>query len=921
MSDPSHRFKRSSVSRAVLLDFLQHGGSDSLDGMAFSAGFVRSKSEEAKSKSTGMPLNAPDSIGVTSQTSPVPFVQRMESVHFWAMNKFEREEHPEIHHQEPDFSRNVVRFKLDGSDCSADPLKISPKAPELIPWSRLWPFLYRIMGASKDSRRPDMRKIIRWMAQNKVFRRIPFRKRRMWASRAAVLIDLNIRLMPFRYDAWIMVKKIEKFRGRSGLKILTSNDGPWGKAISWSPVWHPVHILNELSEINTMLVISDLGIYGDQILENAWNEFAGKLNRRGCKLTALAPCPSRVLQAGGLDNWKLSEWDRGVKPSLKCMRSQPQCDMDIKKQDPGDAELLLTMLAPAIRVEPALLRKIRYLKPELDISAEAAVWNHDHVNQTLLGFSFKRDFVKEYRDRFKLLDAEFQSKIMEEIQAHHQHLSPSITAEELFNFSLIIGELNDSSETFFARAVKTMNCREYGNWDAMTAWVKRVTARIPEDVWTQSKPITACWIVANRDSILKGDMQLPEGIQLRDYAYFLGGSNEPINLVIIQRGRKIFFEPEEPRHRFGKSEGLSTGSPLGRILTSNRVLQYSFQSDGSHNRSLAVHGSASIPFPDSGNMEISSDWETVSLKTITKPSWAKRIGRDQTGLYADLQIESAVQRFRWICPGRFLMGSPADEPKRFDNEVQHEVTITQGYWLGDTACTQVLWQVVMGENPSEFKGENRPVETVSWKECRDFINALNQKVPGLGARLPFEAEWEYACRAGTKTPFSFGSNISPDQVNYDGNHPYKGGKKGKYREETVDVKSLPCNPWGLYEMHGNVWEWCEDWFGEYDVSQEIDPKGPSEGEDRVLRGGSWIDYARLARSAYRGRGVPGYRYSFTGFRLALPQFPEEWKEKGTGKVLESTGPIRTGGQDDRHEGSGGAFQRLRNKIFPKKQKK
>ena len=267
---------------------------------------------------------------------------------------------------------------------------------------------------------------------------------------------------------------------------------------------------------------------------------------------------------------------------------------------------------------------------------------------------------------------------------------------------------------------------------------------------------------------------------------------------------------------------------------------------------------------------------------IFPASWASGWGQDEYGFWMSLTFKGITQIFRYISPGRFLMGSPADEPERDDDEVQHEVTISRGFWLGDTACTQGLWQAVMGKNPSEFKGENRPVERVSWKDCRDFMKALNQRVPGLSVRLPSEAEWEYACRAGTQTPFSFGYNISPDLVNYDGNHPYKGGKKGKYRGETVDVKSLPCNPWGLYEMHGNVWEWCEDWFGEYDVSQAIDPKGPSEGEDRVLRGGGWIPLAGDARSAYRGSYEPGYRNYFTGFRLALPQNPEDCQEKEPG---------------------------------------
>ena len=218
-----------------------------------------------------------------------------------------------------------------------------------------------------------------------------------------------------------------------------------------------------------------------------------------------------------------------------------------------------------------------------------------------------------------------------------------------------------------------------------------------------------------------------------------------------------------------------------------------------------------------------------------------------------------------------MMGSPGNEAERWNDETPHRVILTRGFWLADTACTQALWQVVMGDNPSRFKGEERPVENVSWDEAQDFLTRLNHVAPEPGFRLPTEAEWEYACRAGTTTAFWFGDQITSEQVNYDGNYPYAGGIKGLYREETVEVKALPCNGWGLYQMHGNVWEWCQDWFGAYPAETVVDPTGPTEGEDRVLRGGSWIFDGQLARSASRLALGPGLRYDGAGFRLARGQ--------------------------------------------------
>jgi formylglycine-generating enzyme required for sulfatase activity len=244
--------------------------------------------------------------------------------------------------------------------------------------------------------------------------------------------------------------------------------------------------------------------------------------------------------------------------------------------------------------------------------------------------------------------------------------------------------------------------------------------------------------------------------------------------------------------------------------------------------------------------------------------------------YEEVTILGVTQRFCWIPSGKFMMGSPEEEPERCSYEQQHEVEISQGFWLADTVCTQELWQAVMGENPSRFNGEDRPVDSVSWEDCQDFINKINNIEPGLKFRLPREAEWEYSCRAGTTSPFYFGENITTEQANFNGNYPYSGGERGEYRKETVAVKFFPSNGWGIYGMHGNVLEWCEDWYGEYATGRVVDPRGPESGDYRVLRGGSWFGGGWWCRSACRLRGLPGYRGRNIGFRLV--RGPVEEKE-------------------------------------------
>ncbi len=251
--------------------------------------------------------------------------------------------------------------------------------------------------------------------------------------------------------------------------------------------------------------------------------------------------------------------------------------------------------------------------------------------------------------------------------------------------------------------------------------------------------------------------------------------------------------------------------------------------------------------------------------------WACDWGDDQYGLWMAFRYRGVRQKLRWIVPGEFVMGSPEGEAERGSSEKQHPVVLTQGFWLADTVCTQGLWQAVMGENPSNFKGEDRPVEQVSWDDAQRFIERLNEIVPGQQFRLPTEAQWEYACRAGTEGPFWFGDQITTDQVNFNGKYPYANGPKGQYRQETVNVKELPCNGWGLYQMHGNVWEWCQDWYGDYDLNAVEDPAGPAGGSRRVLRGGCWIHVGRFVRSAYRFGIVPGIRGDYYGFRCARGQ--------------------------------------------------
>ncbi|MGF1519156.1 MAG: SUMF1/EgtB/PvdO family nonheme iron enzyme [Nodosilinea sp.] len=230
-----------------------------------------------------------------------------------------------------------------------------------------------------------------------------------------------------------------------------------------------------------------------------------------------------------------------------------------------------------------------------------------------------------------------------------------------------------------------------------------------------------------------------------------------------------------------------------------------------------------------------------------------------------------------IPAGQFLMGAPAGEEGRFDEEgPQHRVTVSE-FWLGKYPVTQAQYQAIMGQNPSHFSenGANRPVETVSWHDAVAFCQKLSKKM-GRTYRLPSEAEWEYACRAGTTTPFYFGSTITPDLANYDGNYTYANGPTGTFRKQTTEVGQFPPNAFGLYDMHGNVWEWCADhWHPNYegaptDGSALLLPGGRKSVErySWMMRGGSWSDISMVCRSAFRSSPVPdAFGVHSFGFRV------------------------------------------------------
>ena len=291
-----------------------------------------------------------------------------------------------------------------------------------------------------------------------------------------------------------------------------------------------------------------------------------------------------------------------------------------------------------------------------------------------------------------------------------------------------------------------------------------------------------------------------------------------------------------------------------------------------------VRAPAEVAAVEENPPERSSEFRFEVVRVNERGKEIEREERTNQGFWEDLGNGVRLPML-WIPGGKFMMGSPETERDRSDWEgLQHEVTVP-GFYMGKSAITQAQWQAIaanvsqvdreLDPNPARFKGSDRPVEKVSWEDAVEFCARLTQQT-GREYRLPSEAEWEYACRAGTTTPFHFGETITTELANYCGDFTYANGPKGEYREETTPVGKFPANAYGLHDMHGNVYEWCADhWHGSYEGAPKDGSTWLSDEDStpRVIRGGSWGLNPWYCRSAYRYTFNPGDRYNVIGFRV------------------------------------------------------
>ncbi len=648
------------------------------------------------------------------------------------------------------------------------------------------------------------------------------------------------------------------------------------------------------AEGGAVLVLGDLGhFHEDPFRQELWHAFGRDLERRGVHPAVLSVCPPSRLPRAVRHRWRCWYWDRVAPPG------HPRSKAERKKR----AKRLLALLARGVRIEPGLLRGVRCLLPgsAADVETELDAWSDEELvaNRSMrvleLAPDRRQELLASARELAPAL-VERAEALMAEWHADH---TPALRSEESLDSE--DAERAESAGAALRALIRFL--LQNGPADLRTelgAWLSRWEAR-RDDHDFRNRLCAAIWACQHVTPDRSGfDEPPPAGVRLRDIAWVLRGHGPVREAVLFQRGNELHVLDGEASSEI-RSSG---GAPLASLSYRHPLVKVSAL-EGSHRRTdkLKIGQSECVSLPAHGTLEVETAGEAVELITVQRPPWARSCkratdglwveadlpvvgpcaipwpdqiegwGHDRYGVWADVPLAEGVGiRLRWIPPGNFVMGSPAGEQGRDEDEgPQHTVTITRGFWLAETPCTQAQWQAVMGENPSDFQGgrsERRPVENVDWNACRQFCERLEQAVPALDFRLPTEAEWEYACRAGTTTAFNDGSDYTKPA----GKDPALHGL-GWFEEnsggETHPVGEKQPNAWGLYDMHGNVWEWCADGRREYADEPQTDPCGPEkETARRVVRGGCCLSLARSWRTACRDTLEPGSRSRPLGFRLA-----------------------------------------------------
>jgi len=774
-----------------------------------------------------------------------------------------------------------------------------PPLPPLAPWARLAPYLRGRLGRRVPGERLDLRRLTRRIARGEPLHSLPHLPRTTWAAQALVLRDITPEMDPFQKDIRFLLGRLRRERGRHGLVVRLVRGLPGPGLLAGVPAGIPVLALSAMGQFQ-----------GSRDVAAAWEALARRLAFRGHPFYALAPCPRDRWRAALAAAWPAAVWDR--RPRLPRHGGLRRIAGDGMAEAPDPAtKRLLDLLAPASRIEPPLLRETRLrLGPDADAGTEWDAWHHEECWSSPECFGFRTGEAYEARlDRRKALagaEAELAREIGALVSQHHEMCSVVIAAEADLRACLTggaDGEKLKRAEVLLQRVVERLRLLAAepggaeGRRSGLAAWFEAMVTRLSPEI--RRNPGVSEMLARGQalaDVFLKtSSRRLAAGL---DPLAYMAGRRETGPAPAGARDYRVVLLAKDPIAKDlqvvpGGSAPAGREHPLALLRVGGDVALLSLRAEGTQQTvNHKLQFSSPVPQPSipalgaPAPLTIESDLQRLVFATVPRPDWARRMFYDRFGIAADFEVGGVLFVMRWIPPGRFFMGSPEDKPKRWDTEVpRHEVTISRGFWLGETPVTQAQWRAVAeaakGKNaldpePSHFEGGERPVEQVSWRESVAFAQGLGEAFPGLHPGLPTEAQWEYACRAGTRGAFHDGSPCTKPT----GKDPAL-DRLGWFDENseanTHKVKRKAPNNWGLHDMHGNVWEWCADaWDREAYRKRKNgakDPKVESDKNDadRVVRGGAWGGQAEDCRAAFRGGFEPGNRGLFLGLRLAAGQ--------------------------------------------------
>ena len=699
----------------------------------------------------------------------------------------------------------------------------SPRWTPIAEWSSLVPRLRAELTEQARSSRIDVGDVVRRLAQGEWMTRIPTESVRRWGVGLQVILDRSERLVPFFDDQDWFLEKLKRLVPPASIEVGIYNEA-WG-AIRLAKRQTQTGEYRFPSAGTSIIVLSDLGALSESRVSANWTKWAATLADGNHHALAVVPCSPRRVSSQLRSLLHVIPWQ-------KLAMAQSCADPALRQ---SLVDRLFQYLARATRIEPGLLRAVRHLIAEAtDASLECDFWQDSRLASShSTGATLQFDRLPDFQD----LEIKERGRALSAIREWRQTLPAEIWMSEIWGLDAESEETLSKEDRDDAQRWQQVldGGPDFEQRVAVRAWLARTIRSLPRGEIRRHRHLRSIHRrLHGTDELLGGDPQeLTRGDRRRVVLGQIGSS-----LICVPAD-----SPQCQQLNFHDIGSLETRTSTLAVLQGDHVKQDSFWKSGS------------------------------------PPSWASHWGRDQNGAWAEFTIDSSssssdehdavrprvVQRMRWIRPGRFLMGSPEGEAGQFSDEgPQHEVQLTSGFWIFDTPVTQELWRAVMGNSPSHFQGDRLPVEKVSWDDVQGFLERLNARFVEAMFVLPTEAQWEYACRAGTQAAYWFGDDPEklPDYAWYSDN------SSGK----TQAVATKHCNPWGLYDMHGNVFEWCED-FGsdDYTSASNVNPTGPKAGHSRVLRGGSWLYTAPYARSAYRSYYAPGYRYYYVGFRCAQVQ--------------------------------------------------